>query len=184
MASVSASVISSALIISVRSVPGSPWIPIPSSISSSPRSKVGSPFSGGDTRGERGAHGPDVDVVDYLLRRALDLREIGALCGLRAGGLVDVEDRPADAAPAGGVQRVLDGHVVVDHDALDLDTLHLGEFDSGLEVHHVASPRSFLMIAGMPSPASQASISSSNSSAVGEENTSPAAAPSSMPSPM
>jgi len=35
-------------------------------------------------------------------------------------GLVD-EDRPADAAPAGGVQRVLDGDVVVDHDALDLD---------------------------------------------------------------
>ncbi|CDK38736.1 hypothetical protein BN903_30 [Halorubrum sp. AJ67] len=89
----------------------------------------------GDTGGERGAHRPD--VVDHLLGDACDLVEVGPLRGLRAGGLVD-EDRPADAPAAGGVQRVLDGHVVVHHDACDLDALHLREFDGGLEVHHVA----------------------------------------------
>ena len=53
------------------------------------------------------------------------------------GGLVD-ENGPTDATPAGGVQRVLDGHVVVDDDLCDvLDALHLGHLRGRLEVHHV-----------------------------------------------
>ena len=66
-----------------------------------------------------------------------DLLQGLSLLGRRAADLLS-EDRRAHAASAGGVQAVLHGDVVVDHDRLDLDALTAGELGGHLEVHHVA----------------------------------------------
>ena len=60
-----------------------------------------------------------------------------ALLGRGAADLLG-EHRDADAAPAGGVEAVLDRDVVVGHDRLDLDALALGQVGGHLEVQHVA----------------------------------------------
>ena len=49
------------------------------------------------------------------------------------------QDGAADATAAGGVERVLNGHVILDDDGRDLRILHVGgHLGSHLEVHHVA----------------------------------------------
>ena len=110
----SASVISSALASLRRSRPGSPWIPTPISISSSPISKVGLPAAG------------TVQLVSAMpIDRTLSWTrwherghggEVLALLGGRPDDLLG-ENRPAHAAAARGVERVLDGDVVGDDDA-------------------------------------------------------------------
>src|SRR6266568_6961489 len=86
-------------------------------------------------RGERQAH--RADVVDHLLGQVGDAVEVGALLGLGAGELLE-QHGPADPAPALGVERVLDGHVVVDGDAGDLLAAVAGQVGGHLEVHDVA----------------------------------------------
>jgi len=48
------------------------------------------------------------------------------------------EDRPRHTAPAGRVERVLDGDVVVDQHGADGQALGRGELGGRLEVEHVA----------------------------------------------
>ena len=97
-----------------RARPGSPWMPTPTSISSSGRSKPGLPAAGVVHGGER----------DRERRRARvdapgdggDRGEGGALLGERAGDLLDEQGRAGAAAP-GGPGGAVDRDVVVDEDA-------------------------------------------------------------------
>ncbi len=57
--------------------------------------------------------------------------------GCRADDLLDQDGR-THAAPAGGVEAILHGHVVVDEDVLDGDAVAMGQFGGRLEVEHVA----------------------------------------------
>ena len=84
-----------------RRTPGSPWMPMPISISSSPMVKVGRPGGGHGAGRERHAH--RAGVGDGLLGDALDLVQRRHLLGLGAGELVGEEDaRPRRAgAPPG-----------------------------------------------------------------------------------
>ncbi len=66
-----------------------------------------------------------------------DLGERPAPLGRRAADLLG-QHGCADAAPAGGVQAVLHGHVVGDHHRLDCDALVAGQVGRHLEVHDVA----------------------------------------------
>src|SRR6266581_434308 len=86
-------------------------------------------------RAERQPH--RADVVDHLLGQVGDAVEVGALLGLGADELLE-QHGPADSAPALGVERVLDGHVVVDGDAGDLLAAVAGQVGGHLEVHDVA----------------------------------------------
>src|SRR6266516_2900772 len=86
-------------------------------------------------RAERQPH--RADVVDQPLGQVGDAVEVGALLGLGAGQLLE-QHGPADPAPALGVERVLDGHVVVDGDAGDLLAVVAGQVGGHLEVHDVA----------------------------------------------
>ena len=71
-----------------------------------------------------------------LFAVAVDVGQRAAGLGVRAGDLLD-EDRAADAAATGGVERVLDRDVVVGDDRRDLD-LALDELGGHLEVEDVA----------------------------------------------
>ena len=66
-----------------------------------------------------------------------DLGQRLALLGGRAADLLG-EHGDAHAAAAGGVEAVLDRHVVVGDDRLDLDALALAEVGRHVEVHDVA----------------------------------------------
>src|SRR5918997_973280 len=105
----------------LRSTPGSPWIPIPISISSSPISKMGSPLSGG------------VQLVNAIpIERTLELTR-------SASSLIWDRSLPSSAAaPQARECRVLDRDVVVGDDVVGLYPLGLGEFPRHLEVEHVA----------------------------------------------
>ena len=107
--------------------------------------------------------------------------EVVAALGGGAGDLLD-RDGARDAAASGRVQRVLDRDVVVDDDAADLDALGLGELGRGLEVEHVAGvvldDRAARRRRRRP-PA----IAGAIWSGVGEVNTAPGTAASSMPTP-
>src|SRR6266498_4100308 len=85
--------------------------------------------------GQRQAHGADVrDHVAGQLDHGL---EVAAL--LRLGPRQLLQQHGAADAPASlGVERVAHGHVVVDHDALDLAARLAGELGGHLEVHDVA----------------------------------------------
>jgi len=61
-----------------------------------------------------------------LLGDGRDGGQVGALLGQCPGDLLH-EHGGAGAAPPGGVERVLDRHVVVDQDRADLDALLLGQ---------------------------------------------------------
>src|SRR5918996_3161385 len=69
-----------------------------------------------------------------------ELGHLGERLALLGGRPADLlgDDRDPDAAPAGGVEAVLDGDVVVRDHGLDIDPLALGEVGGHLEVHHVA----------------------------------------------
>src|SRR4029450_9340437 len=148
----------------IRSRPGSPWMPMPISTSSSPSSKVGDPAAG-TVQEVRASPIERTLALTSLARSATDWRagpaagwartphrahvgvavpgrvghrlEVGALLGLGPDDLLH-EHRAADPAPALGVERVLDGHVVVDDHALDLDPGVLAQVGRHLEVHDVA----------------------------------------------
>ena len=118
-----------------RSRPGSPWMPMPISISSAPSSNVGLPACGT-------VHG--VSAIPMLRTLALtrsaqrrQRRQTVTAFGRGADDLLG-EYGPAHTATAGGVEAVLDGYVVVDHHRLDLDPLRGGELGGGLEVEYVA----------------------------------------------
>src|SRR3954447_12046077 len=88
-----------------------------------------------DARRQRHAHAAAL-VVDV----AADVRDVLerlALLGRRAADLLR-EHGHADAAPAGRIEAVLDGHVVVRHHRRDLDPLGGRELRGHLEVHDVA----------------------------------------------
>src|SRR5580658_1644867 len=116
----------------LRSRPGSPWMPMPISISDGPSSKVGLPAAGT-------VH--EVSAMPMLRALALTLRHSSA---------TSASDRPCSAAAPQifsastvaptprGVQAVLDGHVVVDDYRLDLDAVLAGQVRRHLEVQDVA----------------------------------------------
>ena len=91
--------------------------------------------AGRDARSQRHAHAPAL-AVD----RPADLCDLGERLALLGGRAADLlrDHGDADAAPAGGVERVLDRHVVVGDDGLDLDPLALREVGRHLEVEDVA----------------------------------------------
>ena len=97
-----------------RRRPGSPWMPTPNSISSSPISKVGLPAAG--TVQEVSA--TPIERVRALTRSpsAFSAVERHAFLGRGADDLLD-DQRAGDAAPAGRVERVLDRDVVIGDDA-------------------------------------------------------------------
>src|SRR5690606_8316627 len=94
-------------------------------------------FAGGrdDARGQGHAHTAYVRV-DSLAQLG-DLLQVVALLGGSAADLLG-EDGAAHAAAACGVEAVLYGDVVVDHDARHFDTLSLAHLGGHLEVHDVA----------------------------------------------
>src|SRR6266508_2173860 len=104
-----------------RTRPGSPWMPMPSSISSSPRSNVGVPAAGVV---------PDVRAVPKLRARSFTFRATAAT-------VARSPPSSASAPPTGRVQAVLHGHVVVHQDRFHLDALVGGELGGELEVHDV-----------------------------------------------
>ena len=134
-ASTSSSTIALASASFSRRRPGSPWMPTPISISSSPSSNSGEPFAGGvhDVSAMPIVRVTRVDAVAELD----ELLELRAALGRRADGLDD-EEVPRDAAAADGVRRVLHRDVVVDDDRGDLDVLGLGELAPHVEAHLVA----------------------------------------------
>src|SRR5919198_626708 len=85
--------------------------------------------------GERQAHGADVGVD--VTRQRGHRGQVPALLGPGPGDLLH-QHGAADPAAALRVQRVPDGHVVVDHHALHLDAGVAAEVGRHLEVHHVA----------------------------------------------
>src|SRR6266511_1351395 len=105
----------SAASVLMRSRPGSPWMPMPISTSSSPRSKVGVPAAG--TVQEVSASPIERTPAITLRARSVTL---------------------ARSAPPLGVGGVLDRHVVVDDHALDLAARLARQVGGHLEVHHVA----------------------------------------------
>ena len=88
-----------------------------------------------DARGQGHSHAPSVGV-----HLSAQLGHFGQVAPFFRRGSADLlcENRGADAAPPCGVEAVLYGDVVVDHDGLDLDVLAAGELGGHLEVHHVA----------------------------------------------
>ena len=117
-----------------RRRPGSPWMPMPTSTSSSGRSKVGVPAAG--TTHDVSAR--PIDRPWSLTFVAVAATSASEPPGFRvgAGDLLE-QHGDADAAPAGRVQRVLDRDVVVGDDRRDLD-LARDELGRELEVQHVA----------------------------------------------
>ncbi len=120
---------------SARLRPGSPWMPTPTSMWNASRSIVGLPAMGV-------VH--EVSATPMLrlqlVHRAAEaghLRERPALLGRGAADLLG-QHRGAHAAASGGVEAVLDGHVVGDHDLLDHEPLVAGKVGGHLEVHDVA----------------------------------------------
>jgi len=87
-----------------------------------------------DAARERHAHRAAIRVD--LDGRVGHFGERGALLGKRAGDLLQ-EHRHADAAPARGIQRIQDGHVIVRDDRGDLN-LARDKLRRHLEVEHVA----------------------------------------------
>ena len=101
----------------------------------------GRSLCGRGARRERKAYAGE--VVDRLLRHALDFFQVFALLSRRARYLMH-EDRPRDAAPAHdvivvGIRAALHRDVVVDEDALDVQALVLARVRTrAVEVHAVA----------------------------------------------
>ena len=118
-----------------RRRPGSPWMPTPTSISSSGRSKPGLPAAGVVHAVSATAN----DADRSLTRRptAATAARSAPLVGQGAGDLLD-DQRRAGAPPARRPRRVLHRHVVVDQHGLHRDALVGGELGGHLEVHHVA----------------------------------------------
>ena len=106
-----------------RKRPGSPWMPMPISISSSAELEARVARGGRDARRQRHAHRAHVgvDAPRQLARPPASERRPRP----RAPQIFSTSTVHADAAAAGGVERVLHRHVVVDEDRLDLDALGL-----------------------------------------------------------
>ena len=118
-----------------RRRPGSPWMPTPISISSSPSSNSGEPLAGGV---QAVSAMPMVRVTLLTFSPIRDeLVEVGALLGGRADRLHH-EEVAGDAAAADRVGRVLHRDVVVDEERADRDVLGLGHLLRHLEGHPVA----------------------------------------------
>ncbi len=86
-------------------------------------------------RGERDAHRTHLRVD--LLGHGQDGVQVVATLGGSAGDLLE-QDGAGDAAASGGPGGILDGHIVIDHNGLDGDALHVGHLGSRLEVEDVA----------------------------------------------
>ena len=78
-----AALISSAVIILSRCVPGSPWIPTPISISSSPISKIDVPFAGA---------GKAINLLDHLDLLNNSKGKLDVVAGQKADGKFEVVD--------------------------------------------------------------------------------------------
>ena len=133
--STSIAAISFALASGTRCRPGSPWMPTPTSISSSGRSNVGLPAAG-TVQLVRATPIERPVRVDPLGERH-DGIEVVALFGGGAHDLLQEHGR-SDSASAGRPGGVLDGDVVVDDDGCHADALGFGELGRHLEVEHVA----------------------------------------------
>ncbi len=118
-----------------RKRPGSPWIPIPISTSSSASSKLGEPLAGV----MQGVSAIPIERPLALTRRpsSATSRQRAAVLGGGAADLLQDHGDP-DAAASGRVQRVLHRDVVVGHDRLDLDAVGCRQVGGHVEVHHVA----------------------------------------------
>ena len=118
-----------------RRRPGSPWMPTPTSISSSPISKIGVPLAGGV---QQVSATPIVRTLLLTLSASLSkLVEARAFLGGRAAGL-DHEEVAGHAAAADRVRAVLHRDVVVDDERLHLDAFGLGHLDGHVPAHPVA----------------------------------------------
>ena len=116
-----------------RRRPGSPWMPTPISISSSPSVKVGLPAAGTVQL----VSATPIERVRPLTRSpsAFSAARSPPLLGRGADDLLD-DQRAGDPAPPGAIGRVLDRDVVVGQDRLDSrPSMHLA---GHLEIHHVA----------------------------------------------
>src|SRR5262245_16897941 len=93
------------------------------------------PGGGNDARCQGHAHAAGVGVD-----LAAELGDVGEAAPLLCGCTADLlrQHGCTDAAPARGVEAVLNGDVVVDHHRLDLDVLAACELGRHVEVHHVA----------------------------------------------
>ena len=135
-ASSSSSMIALALASFSRRRPGSPWMPTPISISSSPSSNSGEPFAGGV---HEVSAMPIVRVTRvHPLAERDQLVERRRRCSDAAPTRLDHEEVAGHAAAADRVGRVLHRHVVVDDDRRDLDVLGLGQLAAHVERHPVA----------------------------------------------
>src|SRR5580693_1299913 len=130
-ASSSSSTISLALASFSRRRPGSPWMPTPISISSSPSSNSGEPLAGGV---HEVSAMPMVRVTELTL---LPIRS-SSFRSARGPDRLDHEEVPGDAAPAHRVGGVLHRDVVVDQQGADRDAVGLGHLLAHLERHPVA----------------------------------------------
>ena len=109
---------------------------MPSSISSSPSC---------ERRPSRGRHGTarqsHAHRATGLVHRSgqsRKIREWAPFLGGRTDQLFE-QHRHTDPAPTRGIERVLDGDIVIDHDAVDRNAgFRRREFGRHLEVHHVA----------------------------------------------
>src|SRR5215469_16374213 len=119
-ASSSSSTIAFALASFSRRRPGSPWMPTPISISSSPSSNSGEPLAGG-------VH--EVSAIPIVLVTELTLLPIRSSSSSGAPF--------SDAAPTDRVRRVLHRHVVVDDERADGHAVGLGHLLAHLEGHPV-----------------------------------------------
>src|SRR4028119_467247 len=142
----------------LRSMPGSPWMPTPISISSSAMSKMGSPLSGGVqlvsaipiertfpltlSAGSLmpARYRPSSAAAAAPVRPRRELLEAGEVSAVVRGGAADLvhEDGTRDPPPAAGERGVLDRHVVVGDHVVGLYALGLGELAGHLEVEDVA----------------------------------------------
>ncbi len=91
---------------------------------------------GGHGAGGQG-HAHAAAIAVGLAGQVGALLQVVAGFGRRADDLLD-EDRGPDAAPAGSVEAVLHGHVVIDEDVLDGDALGMGQIGGHLEIEYVA----------------------------------------------
>ena len=110
-------------------------MPTPTSISSGPSSKIGRALAG---------VAQDVSATPNERARSLTIRAASATwarvppASARAPAIFSASTVAPDAAAPGGVERVLDGAVVVHDHARHLDAVVLGELGREAEVEHVA----------------------------------------------
>ena len=91
---------------------------------------------GNSAGGQRHAHGAAVPANP--LGKSGDLGKASSLLGGGPGHLLH-DDRHTHATATGGVERILNSHVILDDDSDNWDTgVHFNEFGGHLEIHDVA----------------------------------------------